>query len=1078
MDREKALLTHTRAALEKIEQGGDLIVEKLWEAPKAFLIAEVQKKSGKHVVVMTDHKRLFDDLPYFLGKEPSDFPAWESLPSEEIPPSSDIVGERYERLRSLQESSEPQVIVTNIQAILQKLLPPTKLKKLHLELAVGEEVPFELLPEVLTEMGYHRKGVAADKGEFASRGGILDLYPVNSPDPFRVEFWGDEIASIRKYDPISQTSVQKIDRVLITPGEELELLGGEKQLCTLFDYLGPETVVVFDDITHLEDKYVTLSAMAGSKSRIFCTLEELFEKIEPLQKLFFSRESLEEISTVKQLADVSKAYAKSAPAQPITFECFNRTWEAFRWHAPFEHLNDLTQETDTLNLPPLPDSSIRFLYQNESEKTALLKKLPEGFSPQMERGYLGSGFFLEEPPFAIIPMTELTHKYKVRRQKQRTHYHTLPSEVLSLNPGEAVVHMDQGVGRFLGIEKRPNHLGVETEFMLVEYAGGGKLFVPMENANLISKYIGASEVPPELHTIGSSRWKRTRERTQQAIIGYAHDLLKIQAERVIKGGFSYPPDGELSLQFATEFPYHETPDQLLALEQIEKDMLSNTSMDRLICGDVGYGKTEVAMRAAFRAVVEGGKQVAVLVPTTMLALQHFETFSDRMRNFPIRIGLLSRFKKRKELMQTIQSAAEGQIDILIGTHRIVSKDVQFKQLGLVVIDEEQRFGVRAKEHLKQLKSEIDCLTLSATPIPRTLYMSLVGARDLSVINTPPEDRLPIQSIVCKSSDDLLKNALLRELAREGQAYVVHNRVETIFQMAEKIRTLLPQAKIVVGHGQMGAQELDTVFHLFKSGQADILIATSIIENGIDIPNANTILIDRADRLGLADLYQMRGRVGRWNRKAYCYFIVPSTKELSEHSRKRLSALAAGGNGMKIAMHDLELRGAGNILGTEQSGHVAAIGFQLYCKLLKKTVAALKKQSQPLFYHEVKVEMPFDARLPADYVDESSLRMEMYQRLGDAEDFEEIDLIIEEVRDRFGPLPEPVKWLHRLSRVRLFAAKNQFSVIKLSKFTLFAEQAHGSKKKISQKIVVPPPQSPEDFESLIIEALRANFPIAN
>lgn len=1039
-----------------VRAGENLLIEGLWEAPKALLATLAQKATGKHLVILTMRNRLFDDLVYFSEKTPIDFPAWESLPSEEIPPSPDIVGERYRVLRKIQESNESQIIVTNLQAVLQKLLPPSRLERLHLVLKKGSEVPFELLPDHLAEMGYHKKSVAADKGEFAVRGGIIDLFPVNSPDPFRIEFFGDEITSIRKYDPISQTSVGKVEEIVVTPGEELELLAEEKELATLFDYLGPNTLVLFDELEELEEKYVAFKDLSGAKSRSFATLEEIL----PSHTLYFTEKRIEEISQIRQVRP-----------QVIAFEAFNHEFEAIRWRSPFFHLD----EEDPLAY--VSDfTTLHFLYQNESEKTTLLKKIDPSLKATFEEGYLSAGFTLKDPLFALIPMTELTHRYKVRRQKQRTHYHTLPVEILSINPGEAVVHMNSGIGRFLGIEKRPNHLGVETEFMLVEYAQGGKLYVPMENAHLISKYIGATDSPPEFHTLGQSRWMRAREKTESAIIGYAQDLLKLQAERVIKGGFIYPPDSDLVAQFGEEFPYQETPDQLLAIEAIRADMMTPRSMDRLVCGDVGYGKTEVAMRTAFKTVVDGGMQVAVLVPTTMLALQHYETFSERMGGFPIRIGLLSRFRKPKEIRETLKAAEEGQVDIIIGTHRIVSEDVKFKKLGLVIIDEEQRFGVRAKEHLKKIKSEVDCLTLSATPIPRTLYMSLVGARDLSVINTPPEDRLPIQSVVCTSSDELIKNALMRELARSGQAYVVHNRVETIFQMASQIQTLLPNARIVVGHGQMSATELDQVFHTFKSGAADILVATSIIENGIDIPKANTILIDRADRFGLADLYQMRGRVGRWNRKAYCYFMVPSTKELSEISRKRLSALTQGGNGMKIAMHDLEIRGAGNILGTEQSGHVSAIGFHLYCKLLKKTVAALQKKETPLFYHEVKIEFPFDARLPEEYVNETTLRMEVYQRLGDAEDEEEINLIIEEVRDRFGPLPPEVEWLHVLSRLRLFAARNQFTLLKLTKAVFIAEQSHGKKNKITHKMLIRMPKTPQELEIVLLEALCSHFPV--
>jgi transcription-repair coupling factor (superfamily II helicase) len=1077
------------AFTETLSKGSDVVTEALWCAPKALLLTLAQKTLGKNIVIITaggaNESRLFDDCVYFSESTPLEFPAWESLPSEEIAPSPDIVGERYRVLRSIQESDEPQLIFTTLQAVLQKLLPPQKLKNLHLILREKGEVPFDALPDVLAEMGYHRKSVAADKGEFALRGGIIDLYPVNSPDPFRIEFWEDEIVSIRKYDPISQTSVGRVQEILVTPGEELELLAKSQELSTLFDYLGNQTIIVFDEIAQIEDKYVALKNMAGASSRTFTTLEELFTSIASHQKIFFSEAPLEQLSEIR-LLDKS--------IRLISFETLNQHMSAIRWHSPFFPLfsafcppelalDDFSSDQFLATLAEVPEEiTFRFLCQNESEKMALkdrLSKLPKPLEAQFEKGYLSSGFYLKEPSIALIPMTELTHRYKVRRQKQRTHYHTLPVEMLSISPGEAVVHMNSGIGRYLGIERRPNHLGVETEFMVLEYAEGGKLYVPMEQANLISKYIGSSEEKPEFHTLGSVRWKRAREKTEQAIMGYAEDLLKLQAERVLKGGFVYPADSELVKQFGEEFPYEETPDQLLAIESIGKDMTSDQSMDRLVCGDVGYGKTEVAMRAAFKAVVDGGKQVAVLVPTTVLAMQHYETFSARMANYPLTVGVLSRFVKPKEIERVLKLASEGSIDILIGTHRIVSDDVTFKNLGLIIIDEEQRFGVRAKEHLKKIRKEVDCLTLSATPIPRTLYMSLTGARALSVINTPPEDRLPIQSVVCTASEELIKNALLRELARSGQAYVIHNRVETIFKMADTIQKLVPTARIVVGHGQMGSQELDQVFHAFKTGEADILVATSIIENGIDIPNANTILIDDAQRFGLADLYQMRGRVGRWNRKAYCYFLVPSTKELSEVSRKRLSALTVSsghGGGMKIAMHDLEIRGAGNILGTEQSGHVATIGFHLYCKLLKKTISALQKKESPQFYQEVKIEFPYDARLPDDYINETTLRMEIYQRLGDAESDTEIDQIIEEVRDRFGPLPPQVLWLQRITHIRLFAGRNQFTSLKLTKVVFTAEQSHGKGNKISKKILIKLPQTPEELETTILHALRENFPL--
>lgn len=1079
-----------------MKAGDHLLIEELWDAPKALLLIAAKEATQKNIVVITGgtrETRLYDDLSFFNSSQALEFPSWETLPSEEVAPSPDIVGERYEILRQLQENKEPKLILTTLQACLQRLLPSERLKALHLILKKGASVPFSELPEVLAEMGYHKKVVASDKGEFAVRGGIVDIFPVSSPDPFRIEFWEDTIESIRKYDPVSQVSVEKVDQAIITPGEEMELLQREQTLSTLFDYLGDQTLVVFDDLLALEDKAVALQEMS-LQSRSFCTLNEFFEQIASLQKLYFTSSVLEELSEVRLLERAAaNPYAPGKPPQALSFEAFNHSITAKRWRHPFfplfptfcppdKPIEEFSSDDFLKTVLGFP-FSVHFLCSSESEEHSLKERLKQLEIPTVanlvfEHGYLSSGFFLKEPPYALIPMPELTHRYRIRRQKQRTHYHTLPVELLAVTPGEAIVHMNSGIGRFLGIEKRPNHLGIETEFMLVEYAQGAKLYVPMEQAHLVSKYIGATDESPKLHALGDSAWKRARERTEKAILGYAKDLLQLQAERALKGGFVYPDDSDLIKQFAQEFPYHETPDQAAAIQHIRQDMLSNRSMDRLVCGDVGYGKTEVAMRAAFKAVVDGGKQVAVLVPTTVLAMQHFETFSERMANFPLRIGTLSRFRTPKQIKETLQQIEEGAIDIVIGTHRIISKDVTFKNLGLVIIDEEQRFGVRAKEHLKQLKKEVDCLTLSATPIPRTLYMSLVGARDMSVINTPPEDRLPIQTLVCQSSDEVIKNALLRELTRDGQAYVIHNRVETIFQMGERIRTLLPSARIAVAHGQMSSDELDLVFHAFKSGQADILIATSIIENGIDIPNANTILVDRSDRFGLADLYQIRGRVGRWNKKAYCYFLVPNNRELSEISRKRLLALSQSGQGggMKIAMHDLEIRGAGNILGTEQSGHVAAIGFHLYCKLLRKTIQSLQKQDTPHFLTDVKIEFPYDARVPENYIDEVSLRLEIYQRLGEAETSEEIDLVIDEVKDRFGPLPSQVQWLYRISRVRLFAARHHFTLLKLTKVVFLAEQSHGKQEKISKKILLSLPKTPEELEISVIEALEKNFPL--
>lgn len=1093
-------LRSLRAALEK---GDNLLMEGLWDAPKALLASYAQQVCNKHLLILTgasrEENRLFDDFPFFTTQCVLDYPAWETLPSENIAPSPDIVGERYEVLRHIQETEEPLIVLSSLQAVLQKVVPPNELSTKALRLSQGQEIAFEALLQHLPKLGFHPATVAADKGQYAVRGGIIDIYPVSSPHPFRLDFWGDTIDSLRIYDPVSQQSVRQVEHLDLLPAQELELIQERQDLASIIDYLGPETLVVFDDLLALEDRYVSLLNLPGALSSSFCSMEAFLSSVEPLQKLYWSHTALEELSTIHYTqAPEGNLYAADAPLAELNFEVFQAKLQAKRWNHPFISVSDAFRPAEKAGQKelsgadilqgvseyPVPDLQLHFLCPKESDERYLKGQIEDlqltlPKDTFWTRAYLSSGFVLPESKTAVLPLTELTRRYKIRRQKQRSTYHSVPSEVYELTPGEHVVHLHHGVGKFLGVEERPNNEGVETEFFHFEYAKDAKLFVPLTQAHLVSKYVGTKETEPKLHTIGSSRWKRTRAQTENAILGYASDILEVYAKRATVGGYPYPSDSSESLLFAEDFPFEETEDQVLAIDCIREDMCGPQCMDRLVCGDVGYGKTEVAMRAAFKAVVDGSKQVAILVPTTVLAMQHYETFCERMGNWPVTIGVLSRFRTAKQIRETLESTAQGGVDILIGTHRIVSKDVHFKDLGLVIIDEEQRFGVRAKEHLKKIKTGVDCLTLSATPIPRTLYLSLMGARDMSVIATPPQDRLPIKTIISENDDRVLQNALLRELTRDGQAFVIHNRVESIYDRAAAIKKLVPQARVVVGHGQMAPDELDEVFHLFKEGKADILVATTIIESGIDIPNANTLIVDRADRFGLADLYQIRGRVGRWNRRAYAYLLVPKGARMTEHARKRLQALAESsghGGGMKIAMHDLEIRGAGDILGTEQSGHVEAVGFHLYCKLLKRTIAALQG-TLPSAVCDTKLEFPHDARLPTDYVNAPSLRMEIYQRLGEALSNEDVDGIWNELKDRFGPPPEPVKWLYHLTRIRVFASRNGFTLLKMERVSLKAERKQGSELS-SKQCMIGSVKGPADLESKVIKSLKKSFCIKN
>ncbi|MDB2613723.1 transcription-repair coupling factor [Chlamydiales bacterium] len=1013
-------------------KGKSYLFEKLWNAPKAKLLAKALEETKKHLLIL-DGNELFHDLSYFTKAEIIDFPAWENLPTEEIAPSPDVVGDRYQALKKIEDSKEPCIILSSLQGCLQKVLPQKAFNKLYQTLKVGESHPFEPLIQKLTEMGYQKTSTTSDKGEFSVRGGLIDLYPVSSPDPFRIEFFDDEIESIRVFDPIGQKSIRHVDQISLTAGLEMELVNQADSLSTLLEYLGKNTIIVFNDLIDTEDKWAQLKTILGRPTKTFTSMDEWFNQITLYQTLYFSKERLD------------------------SMEMFSRPLNATRTHLPFLPIEDL----DDID----PKSHITFLTTSDKEKLMLQEKiLPYAFPhTEWKTGYLTEGFIYEDTVF--YPYTELSHKHKIRRQKQRSTYHTTPFTYYELTANDLVVHINHGIGKYLGMEKRN-----DQEFISIEYAEGGKLLVPLNQAHLVSKYIGSHDEFPKLHTIGSSRWKTMKEKTERAIAGYATELLDLYAKRELKGGYAYPPNDEDMIAFEEEFPFIETEDQKRAIDDLIKDMEQKKPMDRLICGDVGYGKTEVAMRAAFKAA-EAGKQVAILVPTTILAMQHYETFVERMGNFPITIAPLSRFLTAKKNKETLRGIEQGSVDIVIGTHRLISQEITFKNLGLVIIDEEQRFGVKAKEHLKKAKTGVDCLTLSATPIPRTLYMSIIGVRDVSIINTPPQDRLPIKSMITEPTDDILYTALLREISRGGQSYVIHNRVETIFGFAAKLQKLLPQAKIIVGHGQMSSKEIDHVFHTFKKGDADILVATTIVESGIDIPNANTILIDRADRFGMADLYQLRGRVGRWNRRAFCYFLVKNIRRLPEIAKKRLYALtetSGYGGGMKVAMRDLEIRGAGDILGMEQSGHVSHIGFQLYCKLLEKTIKALKGEL-PKNLTDCQVQIPFDAKFPEYYIPEVSLRMELYRRLGESLSLLEVEEIFLEVTDRFGKLPEEAKWLKALSEIRVQGSLHKCTLIKLEKHSLIIERKKGD-GIVKLKKILKFENDPQNFKEKIFQAI--------
>ena len=847
---------------------------------------------------------------------------------------------------------------------------------------------------------------------------------------------------------------------------------------TLLDYLPKGAVVLLNDLSQLEDSYAQL---INKKRFGYQNVDDFLESCKCFKNLLFCEQALDSLSPVTLLDKSAGFYSEQNFFSLVSFEILNRLWRSqfckFLFESPAKILEIADDELDLqffLNIPASLRSvaEIHFYCANETE----VKQLKEAFEGSglkvfYKLSYLGSSFYLPLSQKLFISLPELTKRYKVYRPKQRSHFHFASSDSFELNVGDLVVHLNQGIAKYLGMEKKVNHLGNQAEFLSLEFADGAKLFVPISQAHLVTKYISADQGGAPISALGSKKWLQVKQKTEHSIAGYAKQLLEIHAKRALRPADVYPADSAEMKAFEAEFPFIESEDQLLAISAIKDDMRANKVMDRLVCGDVGYGKTEVAMRAAFKTVVDGGKQVAVLVPTTVLAMQHYENFVERVQNFPVTVEVLSRFKSSKQTKSALEGVKNGSVDIVIGTHRLISKDVEFKNLGLIIIDEEQRFGVKAKEYLKSVKENVNCLTLSATPIPRTLYMSLVGAREMSVINTPPQDRLPIKTMVTDSSDKLVKEAILRELGREGQVFFIHNRVETIYGIKERLLKLLPQAKIAVVHGQMGAKEIDAAFHLFKSGGIDILVATTIVENGIDIANANTILIDQADKFGLATLYQLRGRVGRWNRRAFAYFMVPNLNRMSEISRKRLAALAQSsgyGAGMKLAMHDLEIRGAGDILGVEQSGHISAVGFHLYCKLLRKTVDQLKGIS--IKFEEAKLELLVDARLTEQYIPEISMRLDIYHRLGEATKLEMVDDIWQEIIDRFGKPPEPALYLYHLSRIKVFASINGFTLIKQQKFTVTLERKAG-KKESSHKFILPKFKTAAELERALVAEMQ-------
>jgi len=1017
---------------------------------------------------------------------------WEVLPHEAKLPHADVISERLETLLALTGDAPQPVITATAAALMQATLPPAELVQRSRVLRLGDRCePLDLI-EWLEDQGYEPEAQVTRRGEIALRGGIVDVFPFTSEWPLRCEFFGDELESLRWFHPHSQVSLEdKLKAAALSPGGEVGLLKRiEAPRATLLDHLPPDAIFVLCDADAVEEA-------AAEKEVEFPPGDLFHEDWNAVRERMAARVELRELTADALPLEVANLEAFRPMAvrlpDPQVVEAQRREFfgQLHRWRR---------QGHDVLVVCNNDGERERF-----GEVWRDYGLAEEGHTPRLETGALARGFLFAEARLAVVTDAEIFGRYKVQRPRRLKSRHAQASrsafdiDFTELELGDFVVHVQHGIGRHEGLKVMP--LGARpadggepagVECLVIEYAAtdpdnpAPKLYVPVSDAHLVSKYVGAGKARPPLNTLGGRRWEKTKEKAEHAVRDLAAEMLRVQAARESQSGHAFGPDTDWQREFEAAFLYEETPDQDESISAVKGDMETARPMDRLICGDVGFGKTEVAIRAAFKAVMEG-RQVAVLVPTTVLAQQHYNTFAERMADYPVRVELLSRFRTRRQQGQVITALSAGAVDIVIGTHRLVQPDVEFKDLGLVVIDEEQRFGVAQKERFKLLRQMVDVLTLSATPIPRTLYLALTGARDMSTIETAPQDRLPVETVVAQYDERLIRRAIQRELRRGGQVFFLHNRVGTIHTMERKLESIVPDARILVGHGQMKSDGLEEVMTRFVNGEADVLLSTTIIESGIDIPNANTIIIDRADRFGLSDLYQLRGRVGRYKHQAYAYILLPRHAALLADARKRISAIrqySSLGSGFKIAMRDLEIRGAGNLLGSEQSGHITAVGFELYCQLLKQSVAVLKGEKvkprvevesrfdflalspeevgraedrQPVRRRPVKAEVsvPRDgdawgewedaietvaeeedcntcpvepAFLPLDYIADQRQRIDVYRRLAQANTASALDQLKRELRDRFGKPPAAVKLLLLTHELRLLAAGRGITAI--------------------------------------------------
>jgi transcription-repair coupling factor (superfamily II helicase) len=1065
-----------RQALHRIREGMRANIADFPDAAGPALASAMIRQLDSSALVVTTRQDRADYLAVALGEylgsgyEVAVWNAPDALPYEQLPTDLEAGVRRVQVLHRMRSrDTNRRVWIASVNGLMQLLTPPDALDAMTRVLRVGARQSVDELHAWAMRAGYETSPVVQDPGTLARRGGIVDVFPPGAEYPIRLDFFGDDIESIRTFDPHTQRSIERLKRVTLLPtselplwklpeiaepvsrldtstlreevandwarrldhmrtgavGDSIDLFAGYlvPEKTTLIDYLPSETVVLLDQPDSIALVAKQVESQARDLARTFRDSGELPKGITlpfaPVTRVLPALDDLAHVKLGASQQDDEHAISAAAIVDPQLFsgnlaaltstlaERLASDWAVALATDQVDRLTDIVEEAGVYPR--------RVKRAADREMVALLPGTVEIQPSDLTAGWIWPGGKL-----AVWTDLEM---FGFRKQSRRTGKRTVSegrSFAQSLNPGEYVVHIDHGIARFTGLIRMENQ-GIEREYLLLEYERGDKLYVPVDQSDRVSRYSGGG-LSPALNRLGSGEWVRTTRRVRRAVREMAFELIQLYAYRESGKGISYPPGTRWDQELADSFPYTETIDQTKAIDAVISDMESQRPMDRLVCGDVGFGKTEIAIRAAFKAV-NAGRQVAILVPTTVLALQHFTTFRDRLGAFPVRIEMLSRLRSKKEQDRILDGLREGSVDIVIGTHRLVQKDVAFKDLGLAVVDEEQRFGVRHKEFLKQLRTEVDVLTMSATPIPRTLHLSLSGIRDISMIETAPQARLPIRTFVTPFTDQLVREVILRELDRGGQVFVVHNRVHDIDHVAERLRKAVPEARFGIGHGQMDEHVLEEVMLGFVRRDFDVLIATTIIESGVDIPNVNTIIIDNADTLGLTQLYQLRGRVGRSHHRAYAYLLHQPHKSLSVDATERLETIQEAtelGAGLRVAMRDLEIRGAGNMLGAEQSGHIATVGYELYVRLLGQAIEEVRSGTPALEQGPVTLDLPVTALIPEDYVADTELRLNLYRQIAGVTTLQETADLQEELRDRFGDFPEEVEHLFALISLRIRA----------------------------------------------------------